>query len=102
MNLGIIGGGQLGSLLSVAAKKLDIKTTIYSDDPEKNSSAQKYESISFDKVIKRKLSVMDLTAFTLCQENNLPIKVFNMNIEGNLIKVCKGQNVGTLVESPKE
>lgn len=75
---------------------------IYSDDPEKNPSAQKYESISFDQVIKEKLSVMDLTAFTLCQENNLPIKVFNMNIEGNLIKVCKGQNIGTLVESLKE
>ena len=75
---------------------------IYSDDPEKNPSAQKYESISFDQVIKKKLSIMDLTAFTLCQENKLPIKVFNMNIEGNLIKVCQGQNVGTLVESPKE
>ena len=42
---------------------------------------------------------MDLTAFTLCHENNLPIKVFNMNIEGNLTKVCKGENVGTLVKS---
>ena len=75
---------------------------IYSADPEKNSSAKKYESISFDQVLQMKLSVMDLTAFTLCQENNLPIKVFNMNVEGNLTKVCEGKNVGTLVESSIE
>ena len=75
---------------------------IYSDDPEKNPSAKKYESISFDQVLQMKLSVMDLAAFTLCQENNLPIKVFNMNVEGNLTKVCEGKNVGTLVESSIE
>ena len=72
---------------------------IYSEDPEKNPNAVKYDSISFDEVLKNKLSVMDLTAFTLCQENNLPIKVFNMNVKGNLIKVCDGKNVGTLVKS---
>ena len=75
---------------------------IYSADPEKDSSAQKYESITFDEVLKNKLSIMDLTAFTLCQENNLPIKVFNMNVEGNLIKICEGINVGTLVKSSIE
>ena len=72
---------------------------IYSSDPEKDSSAKKYESITFDEVLKKKLSVMDLTAFTLCQENNLPIKVFNMNVEGNLMRVCKGESVGTIVNS---
>tara|TARA_B100000945_G_C20280510_1_gene548384 strand:- start:80 stop:796 length:717 start_codon:yes stop_codon:yes gene_type:complete len=72
---------------------------IYSDDPEKSSLAKKYDLISFDEVLQKKLNVMDLTAFTLCQENNLPIKVFNMNIEGNLTKVCQGLNVGTLVKS---
>ena len=72
---------------------------VYSEDPEKNPNAEKYESISFDEVLKKKLSVMDLTAFTLCQENSLPIKVFNMNTEGNLTKVCNGKNVGTLVQS---
>ncbi len=71
---------------------------IYTADPEKDASATRYETISFDEVFQKKLSVMDLTAFTLCQENNLPIKVFNMNIEGNLEKVCKGANVGTLVK----
>ena len=70
---------------------------IYSADPEKDPTAEKYETISFDEVFKKKLNIMDLTAFTLCQENNLPIKVFNMNIEGNLIKICEGEKVGTLV-----
>lgn len=72
---------------------------IYSSDPEKNPSAKKYDLVTFDEVIEKKLSIMDLTAFTLCHENNLPIKVFNMNREGNLTKVCKGENVGTLVKS---
>ncbi len=71
---------------------------IFSDDPEINPNAQKYDSISFDEALQKKLSIMDLTAFTLCQENNLPIKVFNMNIEGNLTKVCAGESVGTLVK----
>jgi uridylate kinase len=71
---------------------------IYSSDPEKNPNAQKYDTISFDEVLQKKLSVMDLTAFTLCQENKLPIKVFNMNIVGNLTKVCQGHQVGTLVK----
>jgi uridylate kinase len=72
---------------------------IYSSDPEKNPSATRYELVTFDEVLERKLSIMDLTAFTLCHENNLPIKVFNMNIEGSLTKVCEGKNVGTLVKS---
>ena len=70
---------------------------IYSSDPEKDKSAIKYDSISFEEVFEKKLNVMDLTAFTLCQENKLPIRVFNMNIENNLLKVCNGDNVGTLV-----
>jgi uridylate kinase len=70
---------------------------IYTADPEKDANATKYDTITFDEVFQKKLSIMDLTAFTLCQENNLPIKVFNMNVEGNLAKICKGENVGTLV-----
>ena len=70
---------------------------IYSSDPEKNDDAKKYDTISFEEVFNKKLNVMDLTAFTLCKENKLPIKVFNMNKQGNLYKVCKGENVGTLV-----
>jgi uridylate kinase len=70
---------------------------IYTSDPEKDPSARKYDAITFEEVFQNKLNIMDLTAFTLCQENNLPIKVFNMNIKGNLAKICKGDSVGTLV-----
>ena len=70
---------------------------IYTADPEKDETAKMYDSISFDEVYKKGLKVMDMTAFTLCRENNLPIKVFNMNLRGNLKKVCAGEKVGTLV-----
>ena len=70
---------------------------IYSADPEKDSKAKKFDKISFDKAYDLGLKVMDLTAFTLCKENKLPINVFNMNVEGNLKKVCDGITVGTLV-----
>ncbi len=70
---------------------------VYSADPEKDSKAQKFDHISFDKAYDLGLKVMDLTAFTLCKENKLPINVFNMNVAGNLKKVCDGINVGTLV-----
>ncbi len=70
---------------------------IYSADPEKDTSATKFDSLSFTEAIQRNLKVMDMTAFTLCQENNLPIIVFDMNKEGNLLSVVKGNQVGTLV-----
>ncbi len=70
---------------------------IYTEDPEKVSSAKKFNTITFTEVLEKKLNIMDLTAFTLCQENNLPIKVFNMNIEGSLTRICEGEDVGTLV-----
>jgi uridylate kinase len=71
---------------------------IYSEDPEKNPEATRYETISFADVISKGLKVMDMTAFTLCQENNLPIIVFDMNKVGNLTDVVSGKNVGTLVK----
>jgi len=70
---------------------------IYDSDPEKNSSAKKYDSISFEEVFKKGLNVMDLTAFTLSNENKLPIVVFDMNKPGNLLSIVKGENIGTLV-----
>ena len=70
---------------------------VYSADPEKDSKAKKFDQISFDKAYDLGLKVMDLTAFTLCKENKLPINVFNMNVKGNLKKVCDGITVGTLV-----
>jgi uridylate kinase len=70
---------------------------IYTADPEKDKDAKRYETISFSEVYEKGLNVMDLTAITLCQENHLPIVVFDMNREGNFLRVCKGDNVGTLV-----
>jgi len=70
---------------------------IYSSDPEKNAKATKFDFISFDEVLEKGLKVMDTTAFTLSQENNLPIIVFDMNTKGNLLKVVSGEKVGTKV-----
>lgn len=72
---------------------------IYSSDPEKDPAATKYDRISFDEVIQKGLNVMDLTAFTLCKENNLPIIVFNANQEGNLFRLVQGETLGTLVSA---
>tara|TARA_Y100000389_G_C17433326_1_gene504026 strand:+ start:341 stop:1048 length:708 start_codon:yes stop_codon:yes gene_type:complete len=71
---------------------------IYNEDPEKNKEAVKFDSISFDDVLKKGLKVMDTTAFTLSQENKLPIIVFDMNTPGNLMSVVKGENIGTRVD----
>lgn len=70
---------------------------IYTADPEKVKSAKKYDTLTFDEAVAKKLSIMDLTAFTLCQENKMPIIVFDMNKKGNLRKIVKGDKVGTLV-----
>jgi uridylate kinase len=70
---------------------------VYSADPEKDPNATKFENISFGEVYRQGLSVMDLTAITLCQENNLPIIVFDMNQAGNLLNLVQGAKVGTLV-----
>lgn len=70
---------------------------VYSADPEKDSTATKFDKISFAKVISMGLGVMDMTAFTLCQENKLPIVVFDIAEKGNLLRAAKGENVGTLI-----
>jgi uridylate kinase len=70
---------------------------IYTADPEKDSTATKFETISFEQCIQKNLKVMDMTAFTLCMENKLPIIVFDMNKPGNLLQVVLGGSVGTLV-----
>jgi uridylate kinase len=72
---------------------------IYSDDPEKNKDAVKYDYITFDEVYQKQLQVMDLTAFTLCKENKLPIIVFDINKKGNLLKIIQGDAIGTLVNN---
>jgi uridylate kinase len=70
---------------------------IYNMDPEKHKDAVKFETISFKKVIEKGLKVMDMTAFTLSEENNLPIIVFDMNTHGNLLKLVSGEKIGTIV-----
>src|SRR5450432_3085182 len=70
---------------------------IYTADPEQDPAAKKFESITFAECISKKLSVMDMTAFTLCQENQLPIIVFDMNTSGTLLRVVTGEKIGTLV-----
>jgi uridylate kinase len=71
---------------------------IYNSDPEKNKDAVKFDSISYKDVMSKGLKVMDMTAFALSQENNLPIIVFDMNTNGNLEKVISGENIGTIVD----
>lgn len=71
---------------------------IYDSDPEKNPEAKRFSSISFDEVYQRGLNVMDMTAFTLCNENKLPIVVFDMNTRGNLKRLMEGAEVGTIVD----
>lgn len=71
---------------------------IYTADPEKDPSATKYDTVTFNEVYEKGLNVMDMTAFTLCNENKLPIIIFDMNKEGNLLKLVSGENIGTKVE----
>lgn len=72
---------------------------IYTADPEKDKTATKYETLTFDEAYTKGLQIMDLTAFTLCKENNLPIIVFDMNKSKNLVNLIQGQTVGTLVKA---
>lgn len=71
---------------------------VYSADPEKYPDATRYAKLSFQEAYERNLNIMDMTAFTLCQENNLPIIVFDMNKPGNLTKIIAGEDVGTLIQ----
>lgn len=72
---------------------------IYTADPEKDSTATKFHDITYDEVISRGLKVMDITATAMCQQNNLPIYVFNMDVVGNLKRVLDGEEIGTLVHN---
>jgi uridylate kinase len=72
---------------------------VYTADPEKDKSATKYGTLSFQEAYEKNLNIMDMTAFTLCQENNLPIIVFDMNVPGNLENLVRGEEIGTLITS---
>lgn len=90
----VLRGIEVGADVILKGTRVD---GVYTADPEKDPTATKYESISFADVLDKGLNVMDTTAFTLSQENNLPIVVFDMNKESNLLKVCQGDNIGTTV-----
>lgn len=72
---------------------------VYTADPEKDPNATKFEKITFAEAYDKKLKIMDMTAFTLCQENDLPILIFDMNKKGNLLKLVSGENIGTIVSN---
>jgi len=72
---------------------------VFDSDPEKNPAAFKFENISYIDILKKNLRVMDLTAVSLSQENNLPMVVFNMDVPGNLLRLVKGENIGTLIQN---
>jgi uridylate kinase len=72
---------------------------VYSDDPMKNPAATRYEKLNFDRVLDDRLGVMDATAIVLCRDNDLPLRVFNLNNPGDLLRVVRGENVGTLVSN---
>ena len=92
-----------GSALRAVEIKADIilKGTrvdgIYTADPEKDPTATKFSQLTYDEAYSRNLKVMDMTAFTMCKENNMPMYVFDMNTRGNLLKVLQGEHIGTLV-----
>ena len=108
----IIGGGSGNPFFTTdtasALRAVEIKADVilkgtrvdgvYTADPEKDPNATKYTTLSFQEALAKKLKIMDLTAFALCEENNLPIYVFDMNKVGNLLKVVEGQAIGTEVK----
>ena len=85
---------ELGSEILLKGTKVD---GVYDRDPVKNNDAKKYENLSYSKVIQDNLRVMDMTAITLCQENNIPIKVFNIKSSGHLHEIVMGANIGTTI-----
>ncbi|MCX7957389.1 MAG: UMP kinase [Endomicrobia bacterium] len=85
---------EIGAEILLKATQVD---GVYDDDPKKNPKAKKYKTLTFIEAINKGLKIMDTTAFSLCMENNLPVKVFNLYKKGNLLKVLRGENVGTTI-----
>lgn len=87
-------GVEIGADVLLKGTRVD---GVYTADPEKDKAAVKYDSLSFDEAYEKQLKIMDMTAFTLCKENKLPILVFDMNKAGNLLKIIHGEKIGTIV-----
>jgi uridylate kinase len=85
---------EIGAQLLLKATKVD---GVYDADPVKNPKAKRYEHITYDEVLDQRLNVMDLTAIVLCRDNDIPLRVFDMSRAGDLMRIVKGENVGTLV-----
>ncbi len=85
---------EIGADLLIKATRVD---GVYDSDPEKNPAARRYDSLTYDKVIADRLNVMDTTAVVMCRDNRLPIRVFDLQVPGNLMRLVSGENVGTLV-----
>ncbi len=86
---------EIGAELMLKATKVD---GVYTDDPVRNPDARLYEKLDYDEAINKKLAVMDATALVLCRDQNMPLRVFNLHVEGNLSRALRGENIGTLVE----
>jgi uridylate kinase len=87
-------GAEIGAEIVLKATKVD---GVYTADPVKDPGAKRYDRLTFDRVINDKLNVMDTTAVVMCRENNVPIRVFNLHVAGDLLRLARGDNVGTLV-----
>ena len=85
---------EIGADILVKATRVD---GVYDSDPEKNPDARRYKKLSFNKVIDDRLNVMDTTAVVMCRDNNLPIRIFDLEVQGNLMRLIKGEDIGTLV-----
>ncbi|HDY75327.1 MAG TPA: UMP kinase, partial [Candidatus Marinimicrobia bacterium] len=90
----VLRATELGAEVVVKATKVD---GVFDKDPVKHNDAVKYNTITFEEVLNKNLRVMDLTAITLCKENNLPIRVLNMNDSGSMVRMLQGEDIGTLV-----
>jgi uridylate kinase len=85
---------EIGATVLLKGTRVD---GVYTADPEKDPSAKKFDKISYEEVISKRLKVMDPTAFTMCRENSMPMIVFDMNVPGNLKKIIEGEAIGTLI-----
>jgi uridylate kinase len=85
---------EIGADLLLKATKVD---GVYSADPKKDSNAQRFEQLTYDQVIERKLAVMDTAAIALCRDHKIPLRIFDMTLEGNLMRILRGEPIGTLV-----
>jgi uridylate kinase len=85
---------EIGAQVVLKATRVD---GVYDRDPEKDRKAKRYDRLTFEEAISRRLKVMDATAFTMCAEQHIPIVVFNLNVAGNIVRAAKGEPIGTLV-----